>query len=67
MVFFPWSLIVLSGLFFFCIGFAWGRRYGLQEGMLLGHKEAPILLRRASLLAGHCLLCQQDTNASYRN
>ena len=62
MLFFPWSLICLSGLCFLCLGFAWGRRCGLREGVLLGQREAPLLLRRDSLLAGHCLLCQQNTN-----
>ncbi|HHV07642.1 MAG TPA: hypothetical protein GXX69_05470 [Firmicutes bacterium] len=60
-LFFPWSLVALSWLFFVLIGFAWGRRWGRNEGLLLGQREAPLLLRKASLLNGRCVICQQDT------
>jgi hypothetical protein len=59
MLFYPWGPVVLSWLCFVFIGFVWGRRQGRKEGALLGQREAPLLLREASLLAGHCVLCQQ--------
>lgn len=60
MTFFSFGALVLSWLFFFLGGFAWGRRRGKEEGRLLGLREAPLAWRQESLLAGRCVLCQSS-------
>jgi hypothetical protein len=57
---YSWCFHIIYGLCVLGIGFALGRRYGKREGILLGRSEAPLLLRYASLLLGHCLLCQES-------
>ncbi|MDK2855593.1 MAG: hypothetical protein PWQ41_1193 [Bacillota bacterium] len=61
MTFFALGALVLSWLFFFLAGFAWGRRRGKIEGRRLGLKEAPLAWRQESLIAGRCVLCQTSS------
>lgn len=65
MTFFALGVLVLSWLFFFLVGFAWGRRCGKAEGRRLGLKEAPLIWREQSLLAGRCVLCQTSGKQSF--
>ncbi|MDI3522918.1 MAG: hypothetical protein PWR31_1627 [Bacillota bacterium] len=56
-----WSgVILVSWLLLFLAGFAWGRRRGRAEGERLGLREAPLVWRQASLLAGRCAICQAE-------
>ncbi len=54
-------IIVALGILL--IGYIWGRRLGLQEGIKLGRVLAPLELRQQSLEKGYCLLCQEPSKA----
>jgi len=51
------GLIIVIGLGMLLLGYIWGRRWGVREGIRLGQTQAPLELRRASLERGYCLLC----------
>lgn len=55
-----WSLII--SLLFLLVGYATGRRQGINLGRNIGKAEAGILLREESLRSGRCKTCNRIYN-----
>jgi hypothetical protein len=57
MLTYAWLVIVL--LLMILMGYAAGRRQGIQAGRRIGKAEANIVLREESIRSGHCKTCDR--------
>ncbi len=58
---FAWIIVFV--LVVLLIGYIWGRRLGIEEGIKLGRALAPLELRQQSQEKGYCLLCTEPKKA----
>lgn len=54
-----WCIVIIPGILL--IGYIWGRRFGVQEGIKIGRALAPLELRQQSLEKGYCILCKEPS------